>query len=51
LISHANGEIDLSTTQVKAAQIVIGKFIPDLKAVEHSGNQDKPIRHVVEWEK
>jgi len=37
LISHANGDIELSATQIKAAQIVIGKYIPDLKAVELTG--------------
>ena len=48
LISHANGEIELSNTQVKAAQIVIGKYIPDLKAVELSGG-DKPIELMFGW--
>lgn len=37
LISHANGEIELSQSQVNAARIVIGKSIPDLKAVELTG--------------
>jgi hypothetical protein len=37
LISHANGEIELTQSQINAAKIVIGKYIPDLKAVEHSG--------------
>lgn len=36
LISHANGEVELSATQINAAKIVIGKYIPDLKAVELS---------------
>ena len=43
LISHANGEIELSQSQINAAKIVIGKYIPDLKAIELSGNEDKPI--------
>jgi len=41
LISHANGEIEMTATQVNAAKIVIAKSIPDLKAmelmVEHTG--------------
>lgn len=37
LISHANGECEMSQSQVNAAKIVIGKVIPDLKAIEHSG--------------
>lgn len=37
LNSFAIGEIEMSAAQVNAAKIVIGKVIPDLKAVEHSG--------------
>ena len=38
LISHANGEIELTQSQINAAKIVIGKYVPDLKAIEHSGD-------------
>lgn len=48
LISHANGEIELSQSQVNAARIVIGKSIPDLKAVEHTGPEGGPM--VVTWQ-
>lgn len=34
LISHANGEIEMTASQVNAARIVIGKSIPDLKSME-----------------
>ena len=40
LTSHANGEIELSASQVQSARIVIGKVIPDLKAIEHSGGME-----------
>ena len=43
LISHANGEVDLTQSQINAAKIVIGKYIPDLKAIELSGNEEKPV--------
>jgi len=43
LISHANGEIDLSQSQINAAKIVIGKYIPDLKAIELSGSEENPV--------
>lgn len=49
LEKHAKGEIELTTTQVKAAQIVIGKYVPDLKAIEHSGNEQKPVRLIGTW--
>lgn len=51
LIKHANDEIEMTQSQINAAKIVIGKYIPDLKAIEVSGNQDKPIKFAVEWTK
>jgi hypothetical protein len=37
--------------QVMAAKVVIGKSIPDLKSIEHSGNNEKPVqrRMIVEF--
>ena len=49
LISHANGEIELTATQINAAKIVIGKYIPDLKAIEISGDDKKPVRMEFSW--
>lgn len=51
LFNHANGEIEMTQSQVNAAKIVIGKMIPDLKAIEISGNADNPLqsRVVVEF--
>ena len=43
LNSFANGEIEMTQAQVNAARIVIGKTIPDLKAIEISGNEEKPV--------
>jgi hypothetical protein len=41
-----NGKIELNAAQVQAAKVVIGKAIPDLKSIEHSGDVSKPaIRH------
>lgn len=44
LFSHANGEIEMSQSQVNAAKVVIGKSIPDLKAMEISGSEENPLR-------
>lgn len=33
----ANGEVEMTRTQVSAAQIVINKEIPDVAKVEHTG--------------
>ena len=37
LTSFANGEVELSAAQVNAAKVVIGKSIPDQKAIEMTG--------------
>jgi len=44
LNSFANGEIELTSAQVNAAKVVIGKSIPDLKAIEHSSDSDAPLQ-------
>jgi hypothetical protein len=37
LIDHVVGKVELSTTQVRAAEILLKKVLPDLTATEHSG--------------
>ena len=50
LISHANGEIEMTQSQVNPAKVVIGKSIPDLKAIELSGDPDAPVSLSVTWQ-
>ena len=38
----------LTPSQVTSAKILLGKAIPDLKAIEHSGNSEMPIVHRIE---
>lgn len=45
LEKHMLGELELSQTQLKAAEILLRKTVPDLKAIEHSGDAENPIRH------
>lgn len=47
LNDFVNGKCELSPAQVQAAKIVIGKIIPDMKAVEISGDPDRPIKSQV----
>ena len=48
LYSFANGKVKMSQAQVMAAKIVIGKSIPDLKSIEYSGNDQRPVqRHMI----
>ena len=37
LIKHAMGEVEMTQSPVNAARIVIGKSIPDLSAVQYTG--------------
>lgn len=42
LYLFANNEVEMTSAQVLAAKVVIGKSIPDLKAVEPLGKDGKP---------
>jgi len=48
LTDHAFGNVELSQSQIKAIEILLKKRLPDLSAVEHSGDQEKPIRQEIE---
>jgi hypothetical protein len=39
---HALGQLAMSATELKAAEILLRKAVPDLKGVEHSGT----VNHV-----
>lgn len=49
LFSHANGEIEMTASQVNAAKVVIGKAIPDLRAVEITGEGGGPVKVSFGW--
>jgi hypothetical protein len=43
--------IDLSQGQLKAMEILLRKSLPDLAAVQHTGDDGGPIKMVIEWNK
>ena len=49
LYSHANGEVDMTSTQIKAAEILLRKTIPDLAAVSVGSDPEKPLKMTFEW--
>jgi hypothetical protein len=49
LHKHVIGDIEMTATQVSAAQILLRKCVPDLSSTELSGNQDNPIRLEFGW--
>jgi hypothetical protein len=36
----------LDASQVNAAKALLNKVLPDLSAVQHSGDDENPIRHI-----
>ena len=48
LVKHASGELELSTTQIQAARILLNKTLPDLRATEHSMDE-ATTELVVSW--
>jgi hypothetical protein len=49
LQSAFEGTIELSQVQVNIGKSLLDKVLPDLKAVEHSGDVDNPISHQVQF--
>jgi len=43
LIDHALGECEMTPQQVRSAEILLKKVLPDLKAIEHSGSDGEPL--------
>ena len=51
LMAHANGECEMAATQVRAAEILLKKILPDLATTELRGSTEAPVRVVVGWER
>ncbi len=51
LIKHVNGEIEMTNSQIKAADILLKKTVPDLARTEVTGKDGEPQQHVVTWQK
>lgn len=43
LYGHALGENEMSASQIKAAQVVLAKLVPDLNRAEHVGDGGGPV--------
>ena len=49
LLKHVEGEIELSGTQVKAADILLKKVVPDLARTENTGVDGGPQEMQIRW--
>ena len=47
LMDHVEGTAEMSATQIRAAEILLRKVLPDLSSVEHKGNVNH--RHITEY--
>ncbi len=43
LTDHVFGKVEMSPTQVRAAEVLLKKSVPDLSAVELSGDDANPV--------
>jgi hypothetical protein len=43
LHKHIEGEVELTMAQIRAAEILLKKSLPDLSAVELTGDEDNPV--------
>lgn len=50
LYGHALGDNDMSQSQIKAAQIVLAKLVPDLNRAEHTGKDGGPMETITRIE-
>lgn len=50
LTAHALGEIEMTASQVRAAEILLRKSVPDLTAMELSGPDGDPVETVTRIE-
>jgi len=51
LNDHVFSDTDISQTQMKAIEILLRKTLPDLAAVQISGDAEQPVKMVIEWNK
>ena len=51
LVKHVNGEIEMTASQIKAADILLKKTVPDLARTEVTGKDGEAQQHVIKWQK
>jgi len=43
LQDHAEGKIEMTATQVRAAETLIDRTVPKLQSIQHSGDPQNPV--------
>jgi len=42
---HIDGTLEMSATQVAAANSLLDRSVPKLQQIQHVGDEDQPIKH------
>ncbi len=45
LQKHVAGELELSSSQITAAQVLLDRSVPKLSQIQHTGDPDNPVEH------
>ena len=51
LQNHVLNDDEMSSTQLRAAEVLLRKALPDLSQVEMTGDDSAPMKMVFEWKK
>ena len=43
LQKHVNGEIEMTSSQITAAQVLLDRSVPKLSQIQHTGDKENPI--------
>ena len=49
LTAHINGQLELSQTQIAAANALLDRSIPKLQQIQHVGDENGPVRMTFGW--
>lgn len=44
---HVNGDLEMSSTQVNAANSLLDRSVPKLQQIQHVGDANNPVQHAV----
>ena len=50
LVKHLDGDKELTLSQIKVAEILLRKVVPDLARQELTGDKDQPVAMVLKWQ-
>lgn len=49
LHSHVVGDLEMTSSQIEAAKALLDRSVPKLSQIQHTGDEDEPVRLVFGW--